>query len=152
MKIVEHLRARYNRRNWLTGLMWFYIDPLFWRLIQLAEGNFSAVTFLCQLFNDNPLNWGKNLNGDFPHFQGKNERSWTFATWDAPLPRNPIFTLKRQPDLPHSLIPFIPLLSFCVLRVVPGAWKKDDYTNLSPRKSKHFISSQTESQWWVMSL
>lgn len=36
--------------------------------------------------------------------------------------------------------------------MLPRAWRKDDHTNLSPRKCRHFISSQTKSRWWVMSL
>lgn len=65
------------------------------------------------------------------------------ADWSA--------TLSHRPSL-SLLFSFSPFLSSCVHWVVPPAWTKDDYTNLSPRKSRHFISFQTKSQWWVMSL
>lgn len=47
---------------------------------------------------------------------------------------------------------FSPPCSSCVHWVVPPAWSENDYTNLPPRNSQHFISSQTRSRWWVMSL
>lgn len=67
------------------------------------------------------------------------------------------FHLKRQTDPPPSPVAsrshsFSPHLPSCVHRLVPLAQTKDDYTNPSPRKSRHFISSQTKSQWRVMSL
>lgn len=59
------------------------------------------------------------------------------------------FHFKRQTDLPPARSRSL----FFLLRsppasaeLFPSARTKDDYTNLSPRKSRHFISSQTKSQ------
>lgn len=106
--------------NWSTLL----------EITQTSWGNLQCECFFLFLFfqpvHDKALDWGTNRKGDFPVSRIQTERSWTLATWDAPLQRNPIFTLKGrlicQPlFLFHS---FSPLLSSCSMSLEEGRLHK----------------------------
>lgn len=123
------------------------MDLRYWKM--------SAWTSVSQPVHDTSSGRGTKLS-HFSAFKPRGFRS--LATWDAARQRKPIFTLKGrlicQPlSSLSALIPFSSAASPHVSAdLLPRAGKRDDYTNLSPRKSRHFISSQTKSQWWVMSL
>lgn len=130
------------------------IDLHCWKSPRIAEGTFSVNTavffFVCWSIIKY---WIEARTGrvTFSSFQDSKRKVLDPHYLRSSPSKKLNFHFKRQTDLPPSRIAllshsFSPLLSSCVHRVVPPAWTKDDYTNLSPRKSRHFISSQTKSQ------
>lgn len=96
------------------------IDPRCWKSPKIAEETFSvnAAVFFYFLFflvsqsvHNNVLDWGKDRKGDFLIFRIQKERSWTLSTWEAPLQRNSIFTLKGR-LMCYTLASTFSLLSF----------------------------------------